>query len=135
MSLLEKLKDDIEGAKLLKDWLGGNGIPVSQIHADHRAYACAHGNAGEPCPLNKEPGWWDRVKSVIANWIRAELELKNHLNMRVANEDEVNMCAACGCCIKLKAWTPIRYIKDHTPPKKIAKTPSYCWMRKEINEL
>lgn len=135
MSLLEKLKDDIEGVNLIKDWLGEGGEPVSQMKADHRAFTCAFGNNGFPCPENKEPGWWDRVKSVIANWIRAELELKNHLNMRVASEDAVHMCRACGCCLKLKVWTPISYIKTHMPPEKIAKTTSYCWIRKEINEL
>ena len=132
MSLLDEFRNDVAGLELLADWLGSGGETVSQIHAEHRADACVHGNGGQPCPLNKEPGWWDRVKSAIASTIRRQLELKQQLNLHVSSEDGLAMCAACGCCLKLKVWTPIEHIKAHTPPENIAKTPGYCWMRIEL---
>lgn len=132
VNLIEEFRNDVAGLALLTDWLGAGGHPVSQIHAEHRADACVHGNDGKPCPLNKEPGWWDRVKSSIANTIKMQLEMKQHLKLHVSSEEGLAMCAACGCCLKLKVWTPIEHIKAHTSPENIAKTPSYCWMRTEM---
>lgn len=135
MNLLEELKNDIEGVQLLRDWLGPGCEMVTQTHAEHRAYICGFGAGGDPCPLNKAPGWWnlvDNIKSAIAETIRAELELKQHLKLHVTSEEGLVMCAACGCCLKLKVWTPIQHIKDHISPANIDKTPRYCWMRTEL---
>lgn len=130
-ALIERLRGDIEGAKLLADWLGEGGHPVSQMRADHRAYACNHGNKDHPCPYNTAPNWWDKFKSAIATTIRAELELKNHLELKAQEEDRLAMCSVCGCCLKLKVWTPLNHIKAHTPAETIGRAPVYCWMRTE----
>lgn len=135
MNLLEELRNDVEGIQLLRDWLGDGGAPVSQMAAEHRAYTCVNGKAGDPCPLNKAPHWWnllENAKSAIAETIRAELELKQHLQMRVTSEEGLAMCSACGCCLKLKVWTPIEHIRAHTTPENIDKTPLFCWMRREL---
>lgn len=133
MSLIEKIRNDIEGAAILRDWLG-DGSPVHPIVAEARASRCTTGNNGNPCPMNVEPNWWDRVKNDIAEWIRYELELKNRMDLKVPQEEQLSMCGACGCCLKLKVWTPIKHIKDHLAPEKLAKTPTYCWMRAEISD-
>jgi hypothetical protein len=132
VNLLEEFRNDVEGLKLLNDWLVSGGDTVSQIHAEHRAITCTMGANGDPCPLNKEPGWWDRAKSIIANTIKMQLEMKQHLKLRVSSEEGLAMCSACGCCLKLKVFTPIEHIKAHTSPENIAKTPGYCWMRQEM---
>lgn len=135
MSLLEKLRQDVEGAKLLKDWFGDGGVPVSQIHSEHRADACVHGNGGQPCSLNRAANWWnlhENAKNAVAQTIRSELELKNHLSLHVSSEDELHLCAACGCCLKLLVWTPAWRLKEHTTPEQLAMMPSFCWKKKEI---
>lgn len=134
MKLLEEIRNDIEGLKLLKDWLGDGTDPVSQVRAEHRANACAFGDNGMPCSMNREPNWWERFKSSIAETIRSELELKHHLELKVSSEDALHMCAACGCCIKLKVWTPTEHIKAHLNEAQIAKTTSFCWMKKELRQ-
>ena len=134
MNILTELRNDIEGAKLLKDWLGDGGQPVPSLRAESRAEACVHGNNGKACPMNTAPNWWDRFKNAIALTIRAELELKNHLNLRVEPEDDLHMCGVCGCCLKLKVWTPIEHVKTHTSLNKISKAPGFCWMRREIEQ-
>ncbi len=131
MSLIGKIKSDVEGVAILRDWLG-DGTPVHPMVAEARSKRCTEGLNGKPCPMNVEPGWWDRVKSEIANWIRYELELKNQMDLKVPQESKLHMCGACGCCLPLKVWTPIKHIKDHLPADKLNKTPSYCWMRVEI---
>jgi len=131
MSLIETIKNDIEGAAILRDWLG-DGDPVHPMVAEARAQRCTTGNEGKPCPLNIEANWWDRVKSTIADWIRYELELKNKMELKVPQEDALGMCKACGCCLRLKVWTPIKHIKDHITPAQLKTTPGFCWIRAEI---
>ena len=132
MNLLDKLRNDIEGVKLLNDWIGEGGQPVSSMRSEHRAAACVSGNQGQPCPFNVEPGWWERVKSSIAQTIQAELELKHHLELRQPLDDGLHMCSICGCCLKLKVWTPIQHIQAHTSSEMLDKMPGYCWQKREI---
>lgn len=132
MKVIDEIKNDISGLDALSDWLGDQGQPVHPIVSEHRASICVTGNQGEPCPLNVEPGWWDRVKSKIADWIRAELAIKANMNVSTRWDEQLHMCAGCGCCLKLKVHTPQRVIKDHVRQDQIAKTPSYCWMRIEL---
>lgn len=121
------------GIALINDWLGDSGRPVAPIVANFRAQRCLHGNNGEPCPNNVEPNWWDRIKSTIAETIRMQLEIKHRLNLTVDEETDLNMCSACGCCLKLKVWTPIDHIKEHTDQKTLDKMPNFCWIKKELH--
>jgi len=50
--------------------------------------------------------------------------------MAVANEDKLNMCRVCGCCIRLKVWTPLHHIIENTPDT--GKFPEHCWIRTEV---
>lgn len=135
VKILNELRRDAEGSKVLRDWLGDDGIPVMPDHAQHRAEACARGNYGHPCPYNYVPRWWnlvDMAKDAIATAIRYQLEFKHHLNMHVSNEDQIGTCTLCGCNLPLKVWTPIQYMKDHLTPDKIEKyPPEWCWQRRE----
>lgn len=135
MKILEEIRNDISGLAALHDWLGDQGEPVHIMVSEFRAKICTTGNDGQPCPRNCEPNWWDRVKSKIAIWIQAELEIKNRMKVSVSREDQLHMCGACGCCLKLKVHTPILYIKPHLSQQQIDKTPAYCWMRREIQNL
>lgn len=137
MNVLQELRNDIEGAKLLKDWLGPDAETVGVTQAELRSGACTHGYANLPCPKNVAPNWWDLVaqaKNAIAETIRAELELKGHLNLHVLRENDLHMCSICGCCMTLKVWTPIEHIKAHTTPEQLAQYPIWCWIRQELSE-
>ena len=125
MNLLERIRGDVEGAKLLSDWLGEGGIPVGLVKSQSRANIC------ETCPHNVEAKWWDRVKHKIADTIKAQLELKHHMELSVSNENKLGMCSCCGCAIPLKVHTPIEHIKDHTPVE--VKYPHWCWITQEAN--
>lgn len=132
MNPAQEIANDLNAIAALNDWLGDGGRPVHPILAEMRAERCVAGNDGAPCPRNKEPNWWDRVKSVIAEWIRAELVIKNRMALSVSHEDGLNMCAACGCCLKLKVWVPRHHVRAHTKPEHLEKMPSYCWIKKEL---
>lgn len=135
MNVFEELRNDVQGALLLNDWIGDGGEPVSQAQADFRADACLHGNGGSPCPLNVEKNWWDKVKDAIAETIRAELELKNRIQLHATGENDLFMCRPCGCCLRLKVWTPIKHIQKHLPKEALDSMPSFCWQKNEIERL
>lgn len=120
-------------APVLKDWLGDGGLPVDSTLAELRSITCACGDAGKACPLNVQPNWWERFKNRIALAIRRQLEVKHRLGLFVSKEGELNMCRMCGCCLRLKVWTPISYIKAHVAPDEIASAPEFCWMKKELS--
>lgn len=134
MNPLDEIAKDISGVAALSDWLGENGTPVDPMVAAFRAQRCLIGNDGKPCPKNVEPNWWDRVKHKIADWIRAELELKHRMGLRVAEESSLHMCKVCGCCLSLKIWTPIKHIRDHTPAERVSEFPEYCWIKRELSQ-
>ena len=131
-NILEELRNDIEGIELIRDWLGEGAVTVPQEQAEQRAKVCRTGNDGKPCPMNKHAGWWDTVKHEIADVIRAEIELKNHLELHVPNENELHLCVCCGCALTLKVWTPTAHIKEHTDVEKFKSAPEWCWIRKEL---
>jgi len=136
--LLTEIQNDISGLAALRDWLGDTGEPVHSMVAEIRARPCVEGNDGKPCPMNKAPRWWNlpqNVKNLAARWIRKELELKGHMRLAVPQEKRLHMCKACGCCLRLKVWVPRLLIREHTTPKVIDQTPSYCWLRRELADI
>lgn len=124
--LLKELRNDISGAEILADWLG-TGEPVHPMVSEARAKICG------ACPENQEPNWWDtHVKEPIAHWIRAELELKNHMRISVPSEESLGICRVCGCCNALAVHVPIAHVKAHTTKEMLAKFPDACWKKIEI---
>ena len=107
----------------LTDWLGAGGTPVARDAAEYRARICL------TCPLNVAPGWWDRnLKDPIAEMIRAGLEVKSGMSLHLDCEDGLHMCRACGCCARLKVWTPIQHILNHTDETTMNKFDANCWI-------
>ncbi len=131
-SLLERIRQDINGGKILTEWLGSNSDPVHPKVAEHRANTCVTANEGGKCPFNVQPNWWDRIKGVAADWIRSAMELKRHLNLATAQDEHLGMCQRCGCCLPLKVWVPAHHLKAHINHTSLESTPHYCWMRKEL---
>jgi len=103
----------------LLDWLGSGGQPVVPELAQARASIC------ETCVENRAPRWWEVVKDPVADCILELLEVKTAMNLRVENEEKVNMCRVCGCCIRLKVWVPIQHVSQNKE-----KFPEHCWIRR-----
>lgn len=127
MNIVREIQSDLNAAALLADWLGDEGRPVDQMTAEFRAQRCIG------CECNVQPNWWDRVKHVIADWIRGELEVKEQMQLRVAVEDELAMCKKCGCCLRLAVWVPKAHYRRHTDPASLLGYPDRCWKKKELS--
>lgn len=132
MSIIDEIRQDANGAAILKDWLG-EGVPVRQEHANGRALVCLRGNAGGACPHHKEPNWWERTKHIIAAVIQQHIAMKNRLNLSTPYDDKLAMCVACGCALPVKVWVPIKHIAAHTKPETFEKMPEFCWQRREAD--
>lgn len=129
MNLLDIANQYKDGVETLKDWLGSGGEVVSHDEAERRSLVCL------TCPQNLSPRWWERfLTDPIAIAIRKQLEIKNHAQLRVINEEDMHVCRACGCCIPAKLWTPIEHIKAHTSMETLSKAPAHCWWRRAIME-
>lgn len=110
----------------LVEWLGDGGVPVDHGLAERRAAIC------EQCPLNRHGKWWETSVSAIADTIRRLLEFKNDRQIFVSNEDQLFMCAACGCATRLKVHTPIEHIRTSMNVSQAKQLDPECWINKEI---
>lgn len=117
----------VVGAKVLAEWLGEGGKPVEQALAESRGQTCIN------CPLNQPPGTMSRkISKKVAEKILEHVEAKNGLGLRVAGEDRLGTCDACGCHLPLKIFVPIEFIADGTSKKTLKQLHADCWIRSEI---
>jgi hypothetical protein len=126
--MFEALKNDAVGIAILREWLGAAGVPVPIEDATRRSRVCLQ------CPENQVPRWWESAKGKVARAIRRHLEIKNRIEMRVEEEEQLGICLVCRCCLPLKIHVPIRHVEAHTDPDAWDKFPSFCWIRHEANK-
>lgn len=123
--VMQHLQQAAVGQKILRDWLGAEGKPVSAELAQARANVCL------TCPKNHSGEWlWNTVTHFTIN---ARSKLRHAMNLHVIGEEGLNTCEVCGCVIKLKIWTPLKHIRRFTSPEMLARYPDFCWLPKEIN--
>lgn len=132
MDIIQEIRSDVKGAQVLADWIG-EGVPVSEVWASHRAMACLSGNNGKECPHHKSPHWWELSKLPVADFIKQQIELKSKMRLSTPYDDKLKMCGACGCALSVKIWVPIKHIVAHTLTKQLDLMPAYCWQRREAN--
>lgn len=130
--IISELRNDANGAAVLEDWLGAGGEPVPLHQAELRSGQCLYGAPnGTRCPHNRAPKWWERFfKDPIAQAIKRHIEVKQQIGLKLSKEDDLHMCARCGCCLQLKTWVPIEHIKAHHKPEHLY--PDWCWIKREM---
>jgi hypothetical protein len=119
------VKRSTAGIKLVVDWLGSGLKPVPINIAERRAAICLK------CPLNQESNFWQRIGAVAAQQVKKLLEVRNDLNLRLANEDKLFSCQACDCWINLKAFSNLDHIIEHTSEEVWQRLDPNCWMLSE----
>lgn len=125
------LSNALSGAKILTDWLGEGGKPVSPPVAQARANACQSGDNGKVCPHNKEGRFFTGLTAAIAKAIHEQHREKINLDLRVDGEDNLHTCDVCECHLPLKVWVPMNTLLPRTTPEQMEKFPAWCWMRTE----
>jgi len=123
MNFIDQLKDYKRGIEILYDWIGSGGVPVSKEVAQKRANTC------NSCDFNDKG---NGLTDSIADAIKEQLELKNHLRLKIGGERRLQTCQACSCVLRLKIWVPISTINhSYSKEELIEKFPAHCWQRKE----
>lgn len=125
VKLAGKIKQSVSGARVLKDWLGDGGLPVSIETATSRAAVCG------PCPMNQKLDWMSVMTAEVANAIKEQRETKLGLNLTVPNEEELGTCSACSCHLALKVFVPFKYIEQEMDEETFNALHEDCWVRKE----
>ena len=120
MKLLDQIKDFARGAAIIKDWLGGDGIVVHPQTAQKRADICL------ACPKNVQGLV---LTETVAKAISEQLEIKNHLRLRVKGEKSLHHCEVCSCVNRLQIWCPSHFLTKYSTPAELEKYPEACWKR------
>lgn len=123
MSLLDLAKQIANGAVIWGEWLGNSKQPVGYDVAQNRAIACLK------CPKNKT-GY--PIREAAASAIKAQMELKKHLSLRVHGEKQLHTCSACGCPIRLKIWEQLSRVLPE--PEEKSNYWEHCWLLNEKHE-
>lgn len=113
------------GAATLADWLGEGGKPVSPQQSSLRASICA------VCPQNGKGDWTKYFTEPAAAYIRRQLALKNQYNYTTPSDEQLGVCEACTCPLKLKVHTPINHIAKNMDEETRAKLDATCWVLQE----
>lgn len=124
MNLIEKLRHYANGMAILKDWLGSDPVPVEKPVAQARANVCLE------CPMNQHG---IRLTDFIADEIKKQIELKNHLELHVDGEQQLETCTICDCVNRLQIWCPEKLFQFYTRADAI-RYPVFCWKRKLIEK-
>lgn len=127
MSLLDSIKATATGAKVLEEWLGAGGAPVTPDLAQRRANTCLS------CIKNVPGSWWEHaVNDPIARTILNHLRVKNDMALKLDRETELGTCSQCSCNLRLKPWMPLEHVKNNTAPEMLSRFPEWCWISKEL---
>lgn len=118
------------GVKTLNDFLDSGEPPVPSAQAESRAATCV------ACPLNGKGDFttWFTVPAAAA--IKRQLERVKEMNLATTQDDKLNVCTGCLCPLKLKVWTPWKFIKPHLETEVLdeLRKGKNCWILAEMGK-
>ena len=113
------------GAGVLLDWLGAGAQAVPASMAEERARVCSD------CPQNQTGDWTSWFTAPASALIREKLSARDSMGFQTQYDDQLNVCAACSCPLKLKVHVPINHISARMNAETKAKLDPRCWILKE----
>lgn len=120
------------GKDILFDWEESGQPPVAQELANKRADTCAI------CPKNGRGGLSRYFTVPVAAIIQARLERLHQVKMQTPLDNQIGVCEACLCPLRLKVWTPMEFLLKHTTPQQwdaFQKAEPRCWMHTESEAI
>lgn len=118
MNLFDQVKSIPGGIESIKDWLGSGGQVVDLKVAQHRANTCITCAKNQPI---------SSITKAVALAIKAQLGIKNKLNLRVEGEKKLKGCDICGCVLRLQIWQPQAMVESHLTEDERMQLPGFCW--------
>lgn len=120
------VKHSVNGWRILRDWLGEGGLPVTPQLAEQRAEVCVQ------CPKNVRSDWLTRVSGAVAKAVLEQRRAKTALAITVPQESELGTCDVCLCNLALKVHVPLPHIIKHTSHQVWSELPTNCWIKREF---
>jgi hypothetical protein len=117
----------VVGASTIAEMMGAEG-PVGQEVAERRAAVCAG------CRLN-DRGDWTRFFTVpAAAAVRSMMSFFGGLKLTTQVDEQLHVCTACACPVKLKVWARLAHILKHMPKTDYDALANECWIKAENGE-
>jgi hypothetical protein len=125
-TLLQKVGGrNVAGIKALLQWLGEGGEPVKPELSEARAAVCAK------CPLNRKMELKDFFVQSASELIRRQIEFARDCGLQTSEDDNLGICSACGCPIKLMVHIPLKHKLSSMTQQMFDELDAGCWVRAE----
>ena len=120
-------KELVAGAKSLSEWQSSGDPAVSPELSTHRAILCS------ACPLNEQGDLTRWFTVPAAELIKRQVEKAQARKLTTPRDDQLNICTACHCPLKLKCHVPISWITKRLTPEQREKLKGGkdCWILAE----
>lgn len=118
------------GIRTLSDWWDSGEPGVPQEQAEGRAKACV------ACPRNEQGDFSRWFTQPAAEAIRRQMEKAKARNLKTSVDEQLMVCGACLCPMRLKVHTPLKHINAHLTEDVLSELQSApaCWIVAERNK-
>lgn len=113
------------GMATLGSWLGAGAVPVLAELSEARAQTCLK------CPQHGQGDWKAYFTKKAADVVQRQLEERTKLKLETTVDDQLGVCMACDCPMKLKVHVGLKHILDRIPADSKAKLDKNCWILAE----
>lgn len=111
------------GAALLMEWEESGMPPVDASLSQARADICA------TCPKNEQgKSLTDYFTGPLSEKMRARFARLFAMNLTTTKDEQLNVCSACLCPLRLKVHTPMELILKRLKPEQRAELDPRCWI-------
>lgn len=120
-----RVKELMAGAKSLLEWDDSGEPAVSFQQANNRAITCV------ACPLNTPGDWTQWFTIPSAELIQRRVEKAHGRGLTTHMDDQLHLCAACHCPLKVKVHVPINWIRKRLTQEQVTRLDPKCWILSE----
>jgi hypothetical protein len=117
-------KELVAGARTLMEWIDSKEPAVPAEESLRRATICSQ------CPQNQAGDWTKWFTVPAAEIIKRQVEKLHSRQLSTPRDDDLHLCVACHCPLKVKVHTPIAWIKKRLSPGQLGRLRQgrNCWI-------
>jgi hypothetical protein len=124
-----KVKKVWQGVKSLNDWIDSGEPAVDRGLAECRAVICVQ------CPNNGKGGLEEWFTKPASEAIKRQFGKLAERNLVTSVDEQLNVCAACLCPLKLLVHTPLQYKLAHMGDETRKALHPSCWILSEEKDI
>jgi len=121
---VEGVKRLAAGAALLFEWEESKTEPVANELAAKRAEICVR------CPKNDPEHMSKYFTTAVSEMLRKKLQRLHEMKLTTVHDQQLGICAACFCPLKLKVFCPFDLIEKHIRQEDRPQLDPQCWILK-----